>query len=186
MQAKVGSAMRWKSAARYIAKGALFVVLSLAFAVALFHFMFQPFQVAGLSMSPSLADRDYLLVDRVFFRSTGIRRGDLVVFKIEGDPRYMVKRVVGLPGEEISSHDGLVAVNGKLLSPTTWGGPQYPDFGPVQIPLDAYFCMGDNPKVSLDSRTFGPIKKGQIYGKPLLRYLPISRSGFLTSREAAP
>ncbi len=186
MQAKVGAVMRWKSAARQIAKGALFVGLSLAFAVALFHFMFQPFQVAGLSMTPSLDDRDYLLVDRVFFRGTGIRRGDLVVFKVEGDPRYMVKRVVGLPGEEISSHDGLLAVDGKFLPPAASRGFRYPDFGPVRIPPDSYFCMGDNPKVSLDSRTFGPVKRGQIYGRPILRYLPIARSGFLSSQETSP
>lgn len=186
MQAKVGAAMNWKSAARHIARGVLFVGLSLAFAVALFHFMFQPFQVAGLSMSPSLDDRDFLLVDRVFFRGTGIRRGDLVVFNVEGDPRFMVKRVVGLPGEEISSHDGLLIVDGKSLPPSVLKGLCYPDFGPVPIPGDSYFCMGDNPKVSLDSRTFGPVKRGQIYGRPILRYLPLRRSGFLSSQEAAP
>lgn len=186
MQFTFGGPMRWSPVMRHLFKGATFVALSLGLAVLVFHFLLQPFQVAGLSMSPSLDDRDYLIVDRVFFRGTGIGRGDLVVFNVEGDPRYMVKRVVGLPGEEISSHEGLLVVDGKPLPSVALKGLQYPDFGPVQIPQDSYFCMGDNPKVSLDSRTFGPVKRGQIYGRPILRYLPLGRSGFLSYPETAP
>lgn len=172
--------MRWKPWLRTLLRSVAFVGLSLGLAVLLFHFTFQPFQVAGLSMAPCLNDRDYLLVDRVFFRGSGLGRGDLVVFRIEGDPRFMVKRIVGLPGEVLSSHDGVLSVNGQTLTSGFFRKVAYPDFGPVQVPEGCFFCVGDNPAVSLDSRTFGPIRQDSIYGRPVLRYLPLARSGLLT------
>jgi|WetSurMetagenome_2_1015567.scaffolds.fasta_scaffold04072_6 signal peptidase I len=179
MQFTFGGPMRWSPVTRHLVKGATFVALSLGLAVLIFHFLLQPFQVAGLSMSPTLDDQDYLLVDRVFFRSTGIQRGDLVVFKLENDPRFMIKRVLGLPGEEVSGHDGVLTVNGGPVPSTFLGLHRLPDFGPVLVPEGAYFCMGDNPEVSLDSRTFGAVKRESIYGRPFLRYLPLERSGLL-------
>ena len=172
--------MRWKPWVRTLLRSVAFVGLSLGLAVLLFHFTFQPFQVAGLSMAPCLHDRDYLLVDRVFFRGGGLARGDLVVFRIEGDPRFMVKRVLGLPGEVLNSHDGVLTVNDRTLSAGFFKNAAFPDFGPVQVPEGCLFCVGDNPAVSLDSRTFGPVRQDTIYGRPVLRYLPLARSGLLT------
>jgi signal peptidase I len=180
MQFTFGGPMRWSPVMRHLFKGATFVVLSFGLAVLIFHFLLQPFQVAGLSMSPTLDDQDYLLVDRVFFRSAGIQRGDLVVFKLENDPRFMIKRVLGLPGEEVSGHDGVLTVNGGPVPSTFLGLHRLPDFGPVLVPEGSYFCMGDNPDVSLDSRTFGAVKRERIYGRPFLRYLPLERSGLLS------
>jgi signal peptidase I len=174
--------MRWKPWVRTLLRSVAFVGLSLGLAVVLFHFTFQPFQVAGLSMAPCLNDRDYLLVDRVFFRGSGLGRGDLVVFRIEGDPRFMVKRLVGLPGEVLSSHDGVLTVNDRALTTGFFRNAAYPDFGPVKVPEGCFFCVGDNPAVSLDSRTFGPIRQDSIYGRPVLRYLPLTRSGLLTGQ----
>jgi signal peptidase I len=171
--------MNWRPLLRHFLRGTTFVVLSLSLAVLVFHFLLQPFQVAGVSMSPTLDDRDYLLVDRVFFRSTGLKRGDLVVFRLETDPRFMVKRILGLPGEEISGHDGVLLVNGKALSAADFGLTHLPDFGPCRVPHGSYFCLGDNPEVSMDSRTFGAVKIEMIYGRPFLRYLPLARSGLI-------
>ncbi len=171
---------RLRALSKFAAKGFLFMGSSLALAILVFHFLFQPFQVAGLSMSPSLSDKDYLLVDRVFFRGSGLHRGDLVVFHVGSDPRFLVKRVVGMPGESVASRGGTLTINGRPLSGKDGIVAKYPDFGPVQVPEGSYFCLGDNPAVSLDSRMFGPIKKDQIYGRPFFRYLPLARSGFLS------
>ena len=173
--------MRWKPLLRTLLRSFALLGLSLGLVILLFHFAFQPFQVAGLSMAPSLHDQDYLLVDRLFFRGGGLERGDLVVFRVEGDPRFMVKRVLGLPGEELASHEGVLTLNGRPLSSGFFQNAKFPDFGPVRVPDSSYFCVGDNPAVSLDSRTFGPVKRETVYGRPVLRYLPLGRSGLLSA-----
>lgn len=167
-----------------VRRGLLILVLSTGIAVVLFHFVFQPFQVAGLSMSPTLGDRDYLLVDRVFFREGSLNRGDLVVFNLPGDPRYLVKRIAGLPGEKIAIRNGRVVIDGRLLPRDEFAGFPEEDFGPVTLDGSHYFCLGDNPRVSLDSRTLGPIDRSAIYGRVLLRYLPMRKPVFLGERPA--
>ena len=108
-----------------------------------------------------------------------MHRGDLVVFRLPTDTRFMVKRVHGLPGQGVEIRDGRPEVDGRPV--TTTSGPPRDSraFGPVLVPEGAYFCMGDNPEVSLDSRTFGAVKRESIYGRPFLRYLPLERSGLL-------
>jgi signal peptidase I len=158
------------------------LVLSTGIAIVLFHFVFQPFQVSGLSMSPTLGDKDYLLVDRVFFREDSLHRGDLVVFELPGDSRYLVKRIAGLPGEEIAIRNGRVVINNRPLPRGEFAGFPNEDFGPEILSNTQYFCLGDNPRVSLDSRTFGPVDRSAIYGRVLLRYLPIQKPVFLHGR----
>jgi len=152
------------------------VLLSLGLAVLLFHFVFQPFQVAGLSMAPALNDRDYLLVDRLFFRGLGVRRGDMVVFQLPGDGRFIVKRVEGLPGERVEIHEGRLRVNGLELP--DWTAASAADFGPRTLARDEFLCLGDNSPFSLDSRSFGPVPRSRIYGRVLFRYLPLTTWGF--------
>jgi signal peptidase I len=167
-----------------VRRGFMVIVLSTGIAVVLFHFVFQPFQVAGLSMSPTLGDRDYLLVDRVFFREGSLHRGDLVVFNLPDDPRYLVKRIAGLPGEKIAIRNGRVVINDHPLPRGEFAGYPKEDFGPLALANDQYFCLGDNPRISLDSRTLGPIDRSAIYGRVLLRYLPMQKPVFLGGRPA--
>lgn len=155
---------------RFLLRSAGIAALSLLLAVVLFHFVFQPFQVAGLSMSPSLEDRDYLLVDRVFYRLSPLRHGDIVVFRSPADDRFLVKRVAALPGEVVeTSADGSVRVNGALaLGP----GGALSVASTFTLPQGRYFCLGDNALHSQDSRTFGPVGADAIHGRVLLRYFP--------------
>lgn len=170
--------MTLRPALRILLRGGTVFVLSLGMAVLLFHFIFQPFQVAGLSMSPTLSDRDYLLVDRVFFREAGLRRGDLVVVRLAGEGPFVVKRLVGMPGETISIRGGEVLIDGRPWSRLSGASGMRPsDYGPVRLGSGEYFLLGDNPPVSVDSRTFGPVGRSLIYGRVLLRYLPVSRVG---------
>jgi signal peptidase I len=164
---------RWRALLRMAAKGFGTAVLSLFMAVVLFHFILQPFQVAGLSMSPTLEDQDYLLVDRVFFRERGLRRGDLAVFRLPQTGSFVVKRVVGLPGDVVSAQEGRVRLNGQLLPDV----PPCPDFGSVAVPEGCLFFLGDNAPRSQDSRVFGPVSLSEVRGRVLLRYLPLDRIG---------
>jgi signal peptidase I len=165
-------------ALRTLLRGTMAFALSLGMAVLLFHFIFQPFQVAGLSMAPTLSDRDYLLVDRLFFREAGLRRGDLVVVRLPFAGPFVVKRLVGMPGETVSIRDGEVLINGRPWTHLSGPSGVAPvDFGPVRLGDSEYFLLGDNPPVSVDSRTFGPVGRSRIYGRVLFRYLPVDRVG---------
>ncbi|MBI4175762.1 MAG: signal peptidase I [Candidatus Aenigmarchaeota archaeon] len=103
----------------------------------------QRYKVEGASMEPALKRGDRLLL----WKPGAVRRSDIIVFSATG--REMVKRVVGLPGE------------------TLWQREQE-----VTLGKDEYFVAGDNPSESTDSRSFGPIRRSQIRGRVLLRYLP--------------
>lgn len=163
----------------------IMLALSLVMAVVLFHFIFQPFQVSGLSMAPTLENRDYILIDRVFFRDGGIHRGDLVVFRLKGDGRFLVKRVAGLPGETLQIKEGRLYVDGRHVKALDENMSTRSNFGPVVVPRGCYFCLGDNRAVSLDSRQFGPVKASSIYGRVLLRYLPFGHESLLERRTDA-
>jgi len=157
---------------RFLLRSAGIAALSLVMAVVFFHFLFQPFQVAGLSMSPSLQDRDYLLVDRVFYRLMPLHHGDIVIFRSPADGRYLVKRVAALPGEVVETGaDGSVRVNGAVALPPGGSG-----LAPavVTLPAERYYCLGDNAPHSVDSRAFGPVEAAAIHGRVLLRYYPPS------------
>jgi signal peptidase I len=174
--------MRRRFLVRVAVRSVVIMALSLLFAIVLFHFLFQPFQVSGLSMSPTLENHDYILIDRVFFRDDAIQRGELVVFRLKGSGPFIVKRVVGLPGEKLQIRQGRLYINGRHLSSLDERMSARSNFGPVVVPRGTYFCMGDNRGVSLDSRQFGPVKASSIYGTVLLRYLPLGQ-GMLLERQ---
>jgi signal peptidase I len=147
-------------------------------------FVVQSFYIPSGSMLPTLQVGDRIIVDKLSYRFHDPHRGDIVVFArppLE-DQAYadLVKRVVGLPGETISSKDGAVYIDGKrLVEP--WlpagsqsytgalaGGDSHPEFdlpGPVKIPPGDYYVMGDNRADSEDSRFFGPIPRSLIVGR---------------------
>lgn len=136
------------------------------------------YRVSGMSMLPSMAAGDLLLVVRPPSR---LSRGDLVIVVGPGDPggRY-VKRVVGLPEEEVRLSDGVVFVDDRELPEPYLGGlPASPGLaqGVWHLGQDEYFVMGDNRAYSTDSREFGPISCSQIIGRPRFRFWPPSRWG---------
>jgi signal peptidase I len=160
----------------------LVAIGSAALTVGVFHFVLQPFEVMGLSMAPTLEDRDYLLVDRLFFKERGLRRGDIVVFRLRDGSPFLVKRVVGIPGDTLSIRDGLLFVNGRPQGMPELKLSSVRPFGPASVPPGRFFCLGDNGPSSKDSRTFGPIPLDRIYGRAVYRYLPLGRSGPISER----
>ena len=91
-----------------------------------------------------------------------------------------IKRVIGLPGETVEAKDGEVFVDGRLLDePYLPDDVVTSDFGPVLVPPDSLWVMGDNRQNSGDSRVFGSIRQDSVVGRTILRLLPPRRTAFL-------
>jgi len=141
------------------------------------YFIFQPFLVQGHSMEPNFHQGDYLLVDELSFRFREPRRGEVIVFKYPPRPqlRY-IKRIIGLPGDEVVIKNGLVLINGKILDESKYLPPNTKTEGYVEIKLkeNEYFVLGDNRGASSDSRFWGPLRKENIVGRVFFRAWPVS------------
>jgi signal peptidase I len=148
-------------------------------------------------MENNLLIGDHLLVNKFVYAPAGpegrvlpmstIRRGDVVVFKFPEDPsRDFIKRVIGLPGESLEVRDKKVYINGSALeepyvhylAPATGRTDLHEvtssdvreNFGPVTVPADEFFMMGDNRDNSMDSRYWGFLKRDYVKGKALIIY----------------
>jgi signal peptidase I len=123
------------------------------------------------SMRPTLEPGDHVLLDKLIEP----RRGDLAVFVQAG--QLMVKRVVGLGGDEIGIEDGELVVNGHIVY-EPYVNHRLLDgvyFGPVTVPAGYVFVMGDNRSNSTDSRSFGPVPRGAVLGRVDFRLWPHPR-----------
>jgi signal peptidase I len=127
---------------------------------------------AGPSMQPNLYAGYRLMVERLSYRFHPPGRGDIVVADRPGDEVSLVKRVMGLPGETIEVRRGHVLIDGAAIE-EPWvihfGGP---DYGPAEVPKGYVFILGDNRRLSRDSRAVGPIPLEMIEGRVWLVYWP--------------
>jgi signal peptidase I len=145
-------------------------------------FVIEAFWIPSASMVPTLKYGDRVLVNKFIYRFTEPERGDVIVFKsVEGDDEDLIKRVVGVPGDEIAVRDGKLFVNGEPQK-EPYVNKKYPDrsfYAPTTVPKDHVFAMGDNRANSQDSRIFGPVPKEKIEGEAFLRFWPPDRIGGL-------
>lgn len=142
-------------------------------------FVAQKNVVQGQSMSPTLEDGDNLITEKLSYRFGKVRRYDVIVFRSKdrsGD--YIIKRVIGLPGETVKiDSDGSIYINDKILK-ESYGNEVIEDpgmaLGDVVIGVDEYFVLGDNRNNSVDSRNAGIwlVKKDEIVGRVLVRLWP--------------
>ena len=181
------------SVGRWLIEWAIILLLVVGFTFLLRAFVIQTFSIPSGSMLPTLHVGDRIIVNKLSYDFHDVHRGDIVVFKrppLESQNYSdLVKRVVGMPGETISSVNGKIYINGKVLSvpwlppgPQSYTGPlasdAHPQFnmpGPVKIPAGEYYVMGDNRTDSEDSRFFGPIPKSLIVGRAVAVVWPVSR-----------
>ena len=136
-------------------------------------FYYAPIRVNGTSMNNTLKDGDIMILDAVSYRHSKIKRFDIVV--VDQGKEYLIKRVIGLPGEEIEYKDNTLYVNGKKIKDNYSKG-KTEDFK-IKLKNNYYFVMGDNRENSLDSRFFGPFNKSKIRGKTSFTVLPSNRFG---------
>lgn len=187
------------------------------FSVFVITFIVQAFQIPSGSMENTLLVGDFLLVDKLHYAGLpgsahllpygNIERGDIVVFYFPVDAsQFLVKRVIGMPGDHIRLRDKIVYVNGNPLQekyaihkqwmpdgyrdnfPNQRGYSRdidrhwryelsnYVDGGELVVPPDHYFVMGDNRDNSLDSRYWGFVPRANIVGRPLVIYLSVRGS----------
>ena len=137
-------------------------------------FVFTPINVNGTSMNPTLRDGDIMILNKIGLKTEGIKRFDIVV--VREDKKYIIKRVMALPGESIYYKDGELYINEKKLE-DKYNNDNTEDFDVVNLGADEYFVMGDNRSVSKDSRLIGPINKKDILGKTNFTILPIRKFG---------
>lgn len=173
--------------ARRLVEWVLIVAIAAGAAFAIKAFVLQAFYIPSPSMYPTLRDGDRILVDKLSYDLHAIHRDDVVVFAKPpldtGEPRVhdLVKRVVGLPGDTISSApDGQVLIDGRPLAESyltpdhVTGSGAGPPITRMVIPPGQYFVMGDNRSDSKDSRYFGTISKSLVVGRVVIRVWPVT------------
>ena len=129
-------------------------------------------RVDGFSMNPTLQNGEYILVNKLAYKTGKPQRGDIVVFmfpmNLEED---LIKRVIGLPGESVIVKDGVVSINGTpLKEPYINAAPFYN--GEWQVPEGQLFVLGDNRNDSRDSHQWGLLPIENVIGKAVLIYWP--------------
>jgi len=164
--------------------------------------VFQAFQIPTGSMENNLLIGDHLIVNKMVFAPTAtgferailphrdIHRGDVIVFKFPKDPtRDFIKRVIGLPGDQLELKRKKLYINGQELSEpyVHFLAPLSPEsdkrsddlreeYGPVTVPANQYFMMGDNRDNSEDSRYWGFMPASYVKGQALFIYFSVGES----------
>jgi signal peptidase I len=147
-------------------------------------FVFQTYYIPSKSMEPTLYVGNRIMVDKLSVEFGTINIGDIVVFKAPPEVKTkcndsvadLVKRVIGVPGDHLTSRGNTIFVNGVALK-EKWshyeplGGP----IGHVTVPPGRYFVMGDNHANSCDSRYWGDVPRADIIGKVFLKFWPLSQ-----------
>ncbi len=141
-------------------------------------FVGQAFRVEGTSMLPLLESGDRILVDKLAYRFGPVARGDVVVFWSPLDPDVsFIKRVIGLPGDDVEVRKGVVIVNGTPLAegyvPARFRGDE--SSHRVTVSPGHYYVLGDHRNSSNDSRSWGEVPRKYIYGRAAFRIWPLDR-----------
>ncbi|MGA7835733.1 MAG: signal peptidase I [Acidimicrobiales bacterium] len=148
-------------------------------------YVFQTYFIPSGSMNPTLWKGNHIIVNKLSVEFGTINIGDIVVFKAPPDVRTdcgdpvadLVKRVIGVPGDHLTSKGNTIYVNGKPLD-QNWS--HYVPLGTtpignVTVPKNHYFMMGDNHAGSCDSRTWGTVPRSDIIGKVFMKIWPLSQ-----------
>ena len=163
------------------------IILALLLVLIIRFYVFIPLKVEGDSMSPTLAQGNYLLYETF----SDIDRFDIIIFSNE-DGQTLIKRVIGLPGDSISYSEDQLYLNGEVIEEPFLGTEQQQgmdvftsDFdlfsltGVEIVPEDSYFVLGDNRVRIRDSRIFGFVPQADIAGKAAMVYFPFEDFGFI-------
>lgn len=175
---RVGDAYRLKLYNNVYAYIIIALFLSLALQPSLGYvtkeFLIEAFKIPTSAMEPTLIVSDHILAEKFSKAAKEPRRGDIIVFKSpQHENKNFVKRVVGIAGDVVELRNKTLYVNGQLvqedyISPSTQG--TVPTFGPITVPANSLFVMGDNRENSLDSRIFGFVNTSNVIGHAKVIY----------------
>lgn len=157
------------------------IVVALVISIVLYLFIMTPHEVIGSSMYPTYKDGEYLMANKIQYKFSEPKRGDVIIFKYS-DTQDFIKRIIGLPGDQVMLKDGYIYINGNKLDESGYldssvysnGGEYLHEGETITVSEGQYFVCGDNRQHSSDSRTFGPIEKAVIKGKAWIVYFPFS------------
>jgi len=165
-----------------------YTVVALGLALFIRFFVAAPYVVSGASMDPNFEDWNYLIIDRISYDIGDPKRGDVIVFDLpqEGG-RSLIKRVIGLPGETVVlKGQSVTIVNEKYPEGLTLEEPYLDPKNlegvndmRVTLSTDEYFVLGDNRRVSADSRLWGTLAREHIVGRALIRLYPLDQMSIL-------
>ncbi len=161
------------------------VFFAAVIAILIVGFVIQPVRVEGQSMMPKLHDQDRIFVNKFIYPlrewigdKEPIKRGDIVVLLFPDDPsKSYIKRVVGLPGEQVNIENGKLYINGQQVDEPYLDSEYLSSdsmAGPIEVKAHHYFVLGDNRRNSSDSRYWGLVPEKYIYGKAIFRYYPFT------------
>lgn len=146
----------------------------------LIRFAVQNFRIEGASMEPNFHDGQYLFVNKLIYMFQPPQRGDVIVFvPPNSSSRDFIKRVIGLPGERVEIRSGTVFINGEPLVEHYPLNPGSYSSGPIVVPPNEYFVLGDNRNYSSDSHSWGTVPIQKIIGKAWFSYWPPQSIGFI-------
>ena len=182
------SRAKQRSSTRNLLEWVAVIVGAVLVALLIKTFVVQAFRIPSESMVPTLEVGDRVLVNKLSYDAHGLNRGDVVVFERPpglpsgpDDPKDLIKRVIGLPGDTVVARDGSIYIDDQRLDE-----PYLPENiatynldVPVTIPEGEVWVMGDNRTNSEDSRVFGPIDDDSIVGRAFMIMWPPGRIGAL-------
>ena len=188
-ETREAAAVREKSGAGSFFRSLLIdIVIAAALAGVVLYFV-RPTIVKQSSMEDTLHENDYMIMYKQAYRNHDPERGDIIIFQSElvdedsGKDKLLIKRVIGLPGDEIKISDGQLYINGEAYYEDYLKDGYTPAFEiPAEgetytVPENSYFCMGDNRAGSIDSRRseVGCVDRDLIKGKVIVRLFPFSQ-----------
>jgi len=155
------------------------IVVAFILALVIRAFFFQVFWIPSGSMLPTLGINDRIVVNKAVYHFREPRRQEVVVFRQVAPPaepkRDLVKRIMGLPGETFELKNGAVYINDKPIEEKHSYNRDFANFGPLKIPPDSYFVLGDNRAASADSRYWGFLPRKNMIGPVFMKIWPVNK-----------
>ncbi len=160
------------------------IVTAATMVMFLFIFLFSPYKIVGNSMSPTLNNGEKILISKSLLIGKISRFDIVVIVSPDNNRRKLIKRVVGLPEEEIEIIKGNIFIDNELKKENflKYEGDvifKSSNMRKSLIPANSYFLLGDCREKSTDSRNFGPVCRDRIVGKILFRYFPLNKFGIV-------
>jgi signal peptidase I len=177
---------RQKSALRVVLEP---VTVAIALALLVRALLFQIYSIPSGSMNPTLEVGDHIAVTPyggLLFRGQP-QRGDVIVFRLPGAESYLVKRIVGTPGDLVESIDGRLRVSGRFPpEPYVFSDEKTFHIAAAVVPADCYYVLGDHRANSLDSRVWGVVPRSSIVGRARVVLWSSGDGRSSSPAEAAP